>query len=214
MEAGRLLFVDRSQAGRSLASLLASERDPLILGIARGGVVVAHAVALALDADLDVVVIRKVGHPRQPELALGAVSASGEAVIAPYAEEYFSGPMAPLFEEQAKRARDLELRIRGDTPAMTIEGRNVVIVDDGIATSATMECAVAHARRSRAARVVCAVPVAPAESIELVRRQCDDVAVLITAYERDFAVGRYYRDFHEVDDRQVIEALASSVGRG
>jgi putative phosphoribosyl transferase len=208
------LFADRREAGRSLASLLTSERDPLILGIARGGVVVAHAVAFALDADLDVVVIRKVGHPRQPELALGAVSASGESVVAPYAEEYYSGPVAPLFEEQTQRAHDLELRVRGDGPRVPIEGRNVVIVDDGMATSATMECAVAHARRARAARVVCAAPVAPAESIELIRRRCDDVAVVIAARERDFAVGRYYRDFREVDDRQVIEALRSSIGRG
>src|SRR5690242_6874315 len=139
-EAGRLLFADRREAGLSLASLLTSERDPLILGIARGGVVVAKSVAVALDADLDVVVIRKVGHPRQPELALGAVSASGESVVAPYAAEYFHGPMAPLFEEQARRARDLESRVRGDALPVPIEGRDVVIVDDGIATSATMEC--------------------------------------------------------------------------
>ena len=208
------MFADRREAGRSLATLLTSERDPLILGIARGGVIVAHAVAIALDTDLDVVVIRKVGHPRQPELALGAVSASGEAVVAPYAEEYYSGPVALLFDEQTKRARDLELRVRGDASPVPIEGRNVVIVDDGIATSATMECAVAHARHSRAARVVCAAPVAPAESIELIRRRCDHVAVVITARERDFAVGRYYRDFREIDDGQVIEALRSSVGRG
>lgn len=208
------MFADRREAGRSLASLLLSERDPLILGIARGGVIVAHAVALSLGADLDVVVIRKVGHPRQPELALGAVSASGESVIAPYAAEYYRGPMAPLFEEQVVRARELEQRIRGDSPPVSIEGRDVVVVDDGIATSATMECAVAHARHARAARVVCAVPVAPSESIDLIRRRCDDVAVVVVAREREFAVGRYYRDFREVDDRQVIEALQSSVGRG
>jgi putative phosphoribosyl transferase len=208
------LFADRREAGRLLASLLLAERDPLVLGIARGGVIVAHAVALALGADLDVVVIRKVGHPRQPELALGAVSASGESVIAPYAAEYYRGPVEPLFEEQVRRARDLELRIRGDSLPVSSEGRNVIVVDDGIATSATMECAVAHARHAHAARVVCAAPVAPSESIELIRRRCDDVAVAIVAHERDFAVGRYYRDFREVDDRQVIEALQSSVGRG
>jgi len=208
------LFADRREAGRALASLLVSERDPLILGVARGGVIVAHSVALALDADLDIVVIRKVGHPRQPELALGAVSASGESVIAPYAAEYYRGPMAPLFEEQARRARDLELRVRGDAAPVSIERRNVVIVDDGIATSATMECAIAHARRARAARVVCAAPVAPAESVDLIRSKSDDVAVIVFANERDFAVGRYYRDFREVEDRQVIEALQSSVGPG
>ncbi|HYK53324.1 MAG TPA: phosphoribosyltransferase family protein [Candidatus Eremiobacteraceae bacterium] len=208
------MFADRREAGRTLASLLLTEREPLVLGIARGGVIVAHSVALALGADLDVVVIRKVGHPRQRELALGAVSAAGESVIAPYASEYYRGPVEPLFEQQVQRARDLELRVRGDSPPISIEGRNVIIVDDGIATSATMECAVAHARHANAARVVCAAPVAPSESIDLIRRRCDEVAVIIVAHERDFAVGRYYRDFREVDDRQVIEALQSSVGRG
>ena len=187
-----------------------SERDPLVLGIARGGVVVAHAVADSLGADLDVVVIRKVGHPLQPELALGAVCASGETVVAPFAAEYYSGPTATLFAEQAARARELEQRLRDGAPAATIEGRNVIIVDDGIATSATMECAVAHARRGDAARIVCAVPVAPAESVEHVRGLCDAVAVRIVARERDFAVGRYYSDFREVDDRQVLDALRST----
>jgi putative phosphoribosyl transferase len=208
------VFADRSEAGRSLASLLTSEREPLVLGIARGGVIVAQAVAAVLDADLDVVVIRKVGHPRQPELALGAVSASGEAVVAPFAGEYFAGPTAPLFAEQIARAHDLERRLRDGAPPLPIDGRQVIIVDDGIATSATMECAIAHARRANAARIVCAVPVAPAESVELIRRLCDDVAVRIVARERDFAVGRYYIDFREVEDRRVLDALRSAQRRG
>ena len=208
------MFADRAEAGSSLASLLSTESDPLILGIARGGVVVARAVADALGADLDIVVIRKVGHPRQPELALGAVSASGESVVAPYADQYYRGPMASFFAEQVRRAHDLEVRLRGDAPPLPIDGRNVIIVDDGIATSATMECAIAHARRGDAARIVCAAPVAPAESIELISRRCDRVAIVSIARERDFAVGRYYRDFREVADGQVLDAVRRSAGRG
>lgn len=208
------MFADRAGAGRSLASLLSGERDPLVLGIARGGVIVARSVAAALGADLDVVVIRKVGHPRQPELALGAVCASGEAVVAPFATEYYDGPTAPLFAEQIVRARDLEQRLRDGAPAVRIEGRHVVIVDDGVATSASMECAIAHARGAKAARIVCAAPVAPAESVELLRRRCDDVAIGVVARERDFAVGRYYLDFREVDDRRVLETLRAAQRRG
>ena len=185
-----------------------------MLGIARGGVIVAQSVAAALGADLDVVVIRKVGHPRQPELALGAVSASGEAVVAPFAAEYYDGPTAPLFAERSARARDLEQRLRDGAPPAPLDGRHVIIVDDGIATSATMECAIAHARRGDASRIVCAAPVAPAESVELIRRLCDDVAVRIIARERDFAVGRYYLDFREVEDRRVLDALRSAQRRG
>lgn len=208
------MFADRAEAGRSLASLLSSELDPLVLGIARGGVIVAQSVAAALGADLDVVVIRKVGHPRQPELALGAVSASGETVVAPFAGEYYDGPTAPLFAEQTARARALEHRLRDGTPPAPLDGRHVVIVDDGVATSATMECAIAHARRGNASRIVCAAPVAPAESVELIRRLCDEVAVRIISRERDFAVGRYYIDFREVEDIRVLDALRSARRRG
>lgn len=208
------MFADRAEAGRSLASLLGSERDALVLGIARGGVVVAQAVAEVLAADLDVLVVRKVGHPRQPELALGAVSASGEHVMAPNARDYYDGPTAPLFAEGVVRAKDLELRLRGSSGPKPLDGRCVIIVDDGIATSATMECAIAHARRANAARVICAAPVAPAESVDLIRARCDGVAVRIIARERDFAVGRHYLDFREVVDGRVLEALRSSPRRG
>ena len=206
------MFADRREAGRSLAGVLRSESHPVVLGIARGGVVVGQAVAQCLASQLDVVVIRKVGHPLQPELALGAVSASGESVVTPYGAEFQHEALAALFEAQAARARALDAALRGGYPQVDIRGRNVVIVDDGIATSATMECAIAHARRAAAKRVVCAAPVAPAESAAHLEALCDRIAVIVVARERDFAVGRYFRDFREVDDRQVLEALR--VARG
>ena len=204
------MFADRREAGRSLAGLLSSELDPIVVGIARGGIIVAEAVARTLRAPLDIVVIRKVGHPMQPELALGAVSASGDSVVTPYASEFFHGSLAPLFEAQRARAQALEDVLRARVRALDVADKTVVLVDDGIATSATMECAVAHARRAGAARVVCAAPVAPAESIAYLDTKSDRVVVSIIARERDFAVGRYYRDFREVNDRDVLNAIAQT----
>jgi len=204
------LFADRREAGRLLAGLLHAEVHPIVVGIARGGVIVAQSAARAMRAPLDIVVIRKVGHPMQPELALGAVSASGESVVTPYASEFFDGALTPLFDAQAVRAQALEATLRGGTQALDVRDKTVILVDDGIATSATMECAIVHARRAGAARVVGAAPVAPAESIALLEAACDRIAVLIVAHERNFAVGRYYRDFREVDDRDVLNALAQA----
>ena len=184
----------------------------MVLGIARGGVIVACAVAEELNAELDVVVIRKVGHPMQPELALGAVSASGETVVTPYAGEFFQDSLAPLIEAQAARACALEASLRGGFSAVDLRGRNTIIVDDGIATSATMECAIAHARRAGASRVACAAPVAPFESVVYLETLADSVVVAAVAHERAFAVGRYYRDFREVTDEQVLDALTNARG--
>jgi len=203
------LFADRREAGRSLAGLLHSELDPIVVGIARGGIIVAKAVARATNAPLDIVVIRKVGHPLQPELALGAVSASGDSVVTPYASEFFRGSLEPLFEAQRARAQTLEGALRAGVRAIDVADKTVILVDDGIATSANMECALEPASRAGAARVVCAAPVAPADSIAYLEPLCDRIAVSVVARERDFAVGRYYRDFREVDDRQVLDALCA-----
>lgn len=202
------MFADRREAGRSLASQLHFEIDPIVLGIARGGVIVAQAIAEELHAPLDVVVVRKVGHPLQPELALGAVCASGESVVTAYAGEYVPGALSALVDEQIARARALEASLRGGFSPLDIGARTVILVDDGIATSATMECAIAHARTAGAARVVCAAPVAPVESAAYLERLCERLVVLVAARERDFAVGRYYRDFREVTDRQVLDVVS------
>ena len=165
-----------------------------------------------LAAPLDVVVIRKVGHPLQPELALGAVSASGESVLTPYASDIPATALAELLATQSRRANELEASLRHGGQPLDVRDRGIVLVDDGIATSATMECAIAHARKAGAARIVCAAPVAPSDSVLRLRRLCDDVWVLIEARERDFAVGRYYLDFSEVDDAHVRSALHGSPG--
>lgn len=201
------MFANRREAGLRLAQRLRFEVDPVVLGIARGGVVVADAIAQELSAPLDVLVIRKVGHPLQPELAIGAVSASGETAVTPYAADFGPERLAQLFAAQAERARDLETSLREGGAPLGIRQATVILVDDGIATAATMLCAIAHARSAGASRIVCAAPVAPVESIDQVARRCDDVVVLVASSDRDFAVGRYYADFHEVDNRLVTETL-------
>ena len=179
----------------------------MVLGIARGGVIVAAAVAESLGAPLDVVVIRKVGHPLQPELALGAVSASGESVLTPYAADIGRPLLSELIHTQAARAADVESSLRQGSEPMALADRDVIVADDGIATSASMECAIEHARHAGAVRIVCAAPVAPSDSAQRLRALCDAVIVLVEAHERDFAVGRYYMDFSEVDDTTVRRAL-------
>lgn len=159
--------------------------------------------AASLQAPLDVIVIRKIGHPLQPELALGAASSHGDVVFTEYARELGEEELQARAAEQIQRARELESRVRGSAPLLDIGARNVILVDDGIATSATMLCAIAEARRRGAARVVCAVPVAPADYLDQFRANCDDFVVLIAARDWHFAVGRYYADFREVMDEEV-----------
>jgi putative phosphoribosyl transferase len=201
------VFRDRRTAGELLQAHLRRFEQPVVLGIARGGVIVARAVASGLNAPLDVVVIRKVGHPLQPELALGAVSASGEVVVTPYGQELEAALRAELFAVQIERARAMEHSLR-TRPPVALHGTTAVLVDDGIATSATMACAIKHARTAGAATIVCAAPVAPAESARSLAELCDAVVVVQIARERDFAVGRYYADFREVTDAEVRRALA------
>jgi putative phosphoribosyl transferase len=202
------MFFDRSSAGASLIDYLRSEREPLVLGIARGGVLVAAPVAKALAAPLDVLAIRKVGHPMQPELAIGAVSAAGDRVTTEYAADFSPAELDALFTLQTEKARALEQRLRGQRPQPSPQGGTVIIIDDGIATSATMVCAVAHARRS-AARVVCAVPVAPHACLEPLKACADRIVVGLVSRDPQFAVGRYYARFGEVSDEAVGEALAA-----
>lgn len=191
-----------------LARALRPKADPLVLGIARGGVIVAAAVAQALQAPLDVVVIRKVGHPLQPELAIGAVSAQAEAVSTQHAASFPQPVLQILFARARREAQALESRLRGDGPALDLRDRAVIVVDDGIATSATMLCALDAAARRGATHITCAVPVAPVDSLEHLRGHYDELTVLIGAREIPFAVGRYYFAFQEIGDARVREELA------
>lgn len=210
----RAPFEDRRDAGRVLARSLERYRgeNVLVLGIPRGGVPVAAEVARALDADLDVVVARKLGAPGSPELAIGAVTANGgrylnEEIIAALGvpESYIERVTA---EERAE-ARRRERRFRGPHAMGEMRGRTVIIVDDGLATGATMRAAVRSVRKRKPARLIVAVPVGASDSCEALRPEVDE---LVCPYERpDFgAVGFYYDNFEPTQDEEVQRLLRES----
>ena len=208
-----MTFRDRGEAGRSLGERLreSSLDDPVVLGLPRGGVVVAAAVAEALGAPLDIVVARKLGVPWQPELAFGAV-APGVVVLRD--EVVTAADLGPR-EIEAAAAREsakldeLARGYRGDAPPAEVEGRTAIIVDDGLATGATATAAVRSVRARRPSRIVVAVPVCAAETAGELRREVDEVVCL--GEYRDFrAVGLYYGEFGSVPDATVRELIARS----
>jgi predicted phosphoribosyltransferase len=202
------VFADRSAAGRELAGavLKLKLRPPvLVLGLPRGGVPVAYEVARALHAPLDVLVVRKIGMPGQPELAIGAI-ASGDVIVR---EADMAGLDIP-FEQIAKRERvELERReqaYRAGLPPLDLPGRAVVLVDDGLATGATMVAAVRAARKAGAASVVVAAPVASDSAVALVGAEADQLAILeIPPFL--LSIGAWYANFEQIEDAEVCALL-------
>ncbi|WP_448071428.1 phosphoribosyltransferase family protein [Georgenia yuyongxinii] len=207
-------FVDRVAAGRRLAEELtgAGLGDVVVAGLPRGGVPVAAEIARALDAPLDVVVVRKLGVPWQPEVAMGAVGEDGTVVLNPriVAQVGALDVEAVTARERDEVAR--RLQAWRDDGGADVRGRTVVLVDDGIATGATARAAVAVLRARGAARVVLAVPVAAEDSLETLRPIVDDVVCLLVPDEL-FAVGAWYDDFRQVDDAVVRELLDAARAR-
>jgi putative phosphoribosyl transferase len=210
-------FRDRRAAGRELAAalgLLRAER-PIVVGLPRGGVVLAYEIALALGAPLDVVIVRKLGAPSQPEYALGAVGEDDVVLVNERAAESH-GLRGPRLDAIVERERgELERRsrlFRGDRPPLPVTDRTVVLVDDGIATGSTARAA-AHVLRERgAARIVLAVAVGPPDVHELLAGDVDEVVCLRSP--RDFyAVGQAYEDFAQTTDDEVEELLRLAAGR-
>ncbi|MEV0964391.1 alpha/beta family hydrolase [Streptomyces sp. NPDC049910] len=209
-----MLFTDRVDAGRRLAGALGHlrEADPVVLGLPRGGVPVAFQVARALGAPLDVIVVRKLGVPYHRELGFGAIGEGGVRVISD--DIVRRGRVSEQDVASVERAEAAELtrrarRFRADRPRIGIEGRTVVVVDDGIATGATAAAACEVVRAQGAARVVLAVPVAPPDAVSWLRTQADEVVCLSTP--RAFsAVGEWYRDFSQTPDEEVVALLARS----
>jgi putative phosphoribosyl transferase len=205
-------FRDRREAGRRLAERLSGLRatSPLILGLPRGGVPVAYEVAKALGAPLDILVVRKLGVPFQPELGMGAVGEDGVRVLNADVLRQAGVTEAQLAQVEARERAEVEeraARLRGGRPAIPLRGRTAVIVDDGLATGGTARAAVRVARERGAARVILAVPVAPPETVAALRRDADDVVAVETP-EPFFAIGGWYSDFSPTSDDEVIELLA------
>jgi len=213
------MFADRDDAGRQLAQRLdhLRDRDPVVLGLPRGGVPVAAAVAEALDAPLDVLVVRKLGAPHQPELAIGAVTNGrqpqrvvNEDVVRMLgiSDEYLETAVQREVDE-VKRRQSL---YRSGRDPVDVTGRTTIVVDDGIATGATVRAGLKALRAQQPLALVLAVPVGPDATIEQMREDADEVICLETP--RDFyAVGQHYRQFTQTTDEQVIRLLDEAAGR-
>jgi putative phosphoribosyl transferase len=207
-------FRDRREAGRRLAERLSGLRasSPLVLGLPRGGVPVAYEVANALGAPLDVLVVRKLGVPFQPELGMGAVGEDGVRVLNPDVLRQAGVTQTQLAAVETRERAEVEeraVRLRRGRPAIPLQGRTVVIVDDGLATGGTARAAVEVARARGADRVILAVPVAPPDTVAALRRDADDVVAVETP-EPFFAIGGWYADFSPTSDDEVVELLARS----
>jgi len=209
-----LPFADRAEAGRMLASKLAAycgRRDVIVLGLPRGGVPVASAVAGALHVPLDVFVVCKIGTPWERELAMGAVAEGSVEVLDLSLINLLGISEKDIHDVSAAARKELESRknsYRGGRPPLDLKGKTVILVDDGIATGCSVLAAIAATRRKGAARVVVAVPVAPAFGCSAIRMEADEV-ISVEEPELFLAVSQWYRDFTQVSDEDVQRLLAS-----
>ncbi len=214
-----MVFRDRHHAGRALAVALrpriTPEEDVLVLGIPRGGVVVAEEVAAQLGAELDIVVPRKLRAPQNPELAIGAVAEDGSLYLDDRTIWALRVDQTYIDQEAAFQVEEIRRRLqayRGDRPPPHVAGRTVILVDDGIATGSTMIAAVRSVRAKNAGRVVVAVPVAPPESVRRLQQEADEV---VCVHEDPYfmAVGQFYEDFRQVSDEEVRAILVRASRR-
>jgi putative phosphoribosyl transferase len=212
------LFEDREQAGRALAERLRELplRDPLVLAIPRGGLEVGAPIARALGAELDVVLSRKLRAAEQPELALGAVSESGDVYLN-HAAVAATGATAEYLDHERRRRlaeiEDVKRLFRAVRPQAPVAGRSVIITDDGIATGSTMIAAIHTVRAGGAAEIIVAVPVAPVDRLAQIRGLCDRV-VCLHEPEVFWAIGQFYNVFDQVSDERAVELLRESARAG
>jgi len=211
-----MLFIDRADAGRHLAQRLRHLRgtDVVVLGLPRGGVPVAFEVAEELRAPLDVIVVRKLGVPFQPEYGFGAIGEGGARIIDDRVVRLtrLTGPEIAAVEARERVLLDRRIRrLRGDRTPIPLAGRTAIVVDDGIATGSTAQAACMVARAHGASRVILAVPVGSVEAAASLRRAADEVICLHTP-ARFFAIGEWYDDFSQVSDEEVTALLSKAAG--
>jgi putative phosphoribosyl transferase len=212
-----LPFRDRAEAGGLLALQVAETvspadlpaEQPVVLALPRGGVPVAFEVAIAMGAPLDVIVVRKLGVPSQPELGMGAIGEDGVCVLNPDVIRYLSITERALHRVTEAERAELErrsARYRRDAPMIPLEGRTVVVIDDGLATGSTARAAIEVARAHGARRVALAVPVAPRETVVELGEVADHV-ICVASPEPFTSIGQWYRDFRQTTDAEVSELL-------
>lgn len=209
------MFADREDAGRQLARELAplASENPIIYALPRGGVPIGIEVARALGAPLDLLIVRKIGAPGFPEVALGAVVDGDDPLLVVNDDVYAATGRDAAGLERARQAELAEIdrrrrRYLGDRPPLDPFGQTVIIVDDGLATGATATVAVEAMRRQDAARVILGVPVAPADRLAAMRRQGIEI-VVVDAPQQFWAIGQFYEDFHQLSDEETIALLQS-----
>jgi predicted phosphoribosyltransferase len=205
------MFRNREDAGLQLARELKGRqlREPLVLAIPRGGVVVGAVLAGELGADLDVVLSQKLRAPHQPELAIGAISESGDVYLNEYAEDALAFNEDFLGEERRRRLAEIAWRtqvFRSVRPRAEIAGRSVIVTDDGIATGSTMIAALHSIQTQSPHEVIVAVPLSPPEPLEDIRQWCTEVVCLLEA-PHFLAVAQFYEDFPAVEDEQAVALL-------
>jgi len=215
----KLPFRDRSEAGRLLGAELAArkpEKNAIVLALPRGGLPVGVEVAAALKAPLDVVVVRKVGVPWQPELAMGAIAGSTIGGSTQVLDQQLirdlrikEAEVNAVIARETKEVERREKLYRGGRPPLNVQGRTVVLVDDGLATGSTMLAAVRHVKGLRPKKVIVAVPVGSSEACGRFKKEADE-CVCLAIPELFFAVGEWYTDFNQVSDFEVQEILKRS----
>jgi putative phosphoribosyl transferase len=211
-------FLDRRDAGARLAMALErfKEHKPVILALPRGGVPVAFEVARALEAELDLLLVRKIGAPGHRELAIGAVvdGRNPQLVLNREIIAHASPPPGYIEAEQKRELAEIERRrqlYRGAEPPPDLKGRTVIVIDDGIATGATMKAALRGVRQNAPRQLILAVPVAPPDTLQALAAECDEV-VCLSAPEWFQAVGSHYVDFAQTTDEEVVSLLAQAKG--
>ncbi len=203
-------FSNRTEAGKQLFSALKNvDKDAIVLAVPRGGVVVGFEIAHALNIPLDVIITKKIGAPSNPELAIGAVAEDGSYLLDDNLVRMLGVSQIYIKSEVERQKTEIKRRLknyRGDAPTIEVAGRDVILVDDGVATGATLKAALRSLRNRGAKSVTVAVPVGPPETVHELEGEADRVVCLLTP-EPFYAIGEFYENFDQTTDEEVIELL-------
>lgn len=207
------VFSNRTEAGKRLAAALKSaDKDAIVLAVPRGGVLVGFEVADALNIPLDVIITKKIGAPENPELAIGAVAEDGTYLLDDNVVQMLGVTQSYIAAEVQRQKNEIKRRLktyRGDVPNPEIAGREVILVDDGVATGSTLKAALRSLQKRGAKTVTVAVPVGPVDTIHELKREADKVVCLSTP-DPFYAIGEFYEDFEQTTDEEVIDLLQLS----